>query len=55
MLNNYIYNLMIETWFDEIETYILRIENIFTSARIELNARRYFFDNQINCLLGGKK
>ncbi len=35
MLNEYIFNLLIETWFEEIETYILKIENIFTSARLD--------------------
>lgn len=35
MLNEYIFNLLIETWFDEIETYILKIENIFTRARLD--------------------
>jgi hypothetical protein len=35
VLNEYIYNLLISTWFEEIETYILHIENIFDCARID--------------------
>jgi hypothetical protein len=40
MLNEYIYNLLIETWFEEIETYLLKIENIFNGARIDLAIKR---------------
>jgi hypothetical protein len=40
MLNEYIYNLLIDTWFTEIDTYILHIENIFRGARIDLAIAR---------------